>query len=85
MKRRQGRWRDVEPGTYVKDKNGKSWYVLQWNHRKAVIRDRDGRTATVTPNPYDEVTMLVMTMEDAVKVVERKLGGVVITDERTDQ
>lgn len=85
MKRRQGRWRDVEPGMYVRDAKGRTWYVLQWNHKKAVIRDREGRTVTVTPNPYDEVTTLVMTMEDAVSVAQSKLGAVVISDERTDQ
>lgn len=84
MERRDGRWRDVEPGNYVRDKDGKVWRVDRWNHSTAHITDKDGRRATVRPNPYNKVQILTPTMEETVSVVERILGGVVISDERTD-
>ena len=83
MERRDGRWRDVEPGNYVRDQTGKVWRVDSWNHSTAHITDRGGRRATARPNPYDKVQILTPTMEEAVSVVERILGGVVISDERT--
>lgn len=83
MRAREGRWRDVEPGGYVKDKNGVTWKVLLWNHVRAVIQNREGRKAEVRPNPYDAVTIMEVTMEDAVSVVERMLDGEVIREETT--
>lgn len=85
MKLTQGRWRDVEPGNYVRDARGRTWHVMTWNHSTATIRDREGIQRTVTPSPYDAVEILTPTMNEAVSVVERMLGGTVIADERTGQ
>lgn len=85
MLKREGRWVDVHPGNYVKDLNGKTWRVERWSGSTAKLRASDGSQATAHPDPYSKVTILSISMEDAVSVVADKLGGVVIEEhnERT--
>lgn len=85
MKKREGRWVDVKEGDYVIDKDGHTWKVLKWDHVQATLKDRDGKTAKAKPRPYSEVTYLTRTMKDAVLVVERMLGGVVIEERNTSE
>lgn len=84
MRKHEGRWQDVKAEDYVVDKNGKLWRVDRWDHVAARITDKDGQTATVRPGPLTEVTYYRRTMTDAVKTVEKILGGVVIEEIRTE-
>lgn len=83
MIKREGRWVDVKPTDFVRDKTGKMWKVLKWDHIRATLEDTDGKTVTTKPAPYAEVEFYSRTMKDAVSVVERILGGVVIEERKT--
>lgn len=83
MKARRASWTDVQPGDYVKDLNGKTWKVQHWDHVRAILQDRDGKTSRVSPRPHSPVTILSVSAEEAVSLIAEKLGGVVIEDERT--
>lgn len=85
MKKTEGRWADVKPGDFVEDKTGKMWKVLKWDHVQARLQDKDGQTATARPPAYSPVTYYTRTMKDAVSVVERILGGVVIEERNTSE
>lgn len=85
MKRRSGWWVDVKTGDYVIDKNGKTWKVVRWDHVQATLKDQDGKTVKTKPRPYSEVTYMTRTMNDAVSVIERMLGGVIIEERNTSE
>lgn len=81
MIRRTGRWRDVEPGNYVKDATGKVWKVVRWNHITATLQDREGAQGTARPNPYDSVEILTPTMDEAIDIVKRVLPGTEVIED----
>lgn len=85
MKKREGRWADVQPENFVRDKTGKMWKVLKWDHIQATLQDADGKIVKTKPGPYTEVTYFTRTMRDAVSVVERMLGGVIIEERNTSE
>jgi len=84
MKKVTGRWESVQVEDFVEDKDGKAWRVDRWDHVAAALTDKDGRRATVRPDPLSEVTIYRRTMKDAVRLVERELGGVIIEEIRED-
>ena len=82
MIRKESRWSDVSAGDYVKDRTGKMWRVVRWDHIVATLEDADGRRVKTRPDPYAEVEHFIRSMKDAVELVQRVLGGEVITTER---
>lgn len=85
MKKTEARWIDVAPNDFVKDKTGKTWKVLNWDHIVATLQDQDGKTVRVRPDPYTEVVCYKRTMLDAVKTVQSVLGGVIIEERNTSE
>lgn len=84
MKRIEGRWDNVSVEDFVEDKTGKMWRVDRWDHVIATLTDADGKQTKVRPDPLAEVTYYRRTMKDAVRLVERELGGVIIEEIRED-
>ena len=84
MRRVEGRWRDVQVEDFVKDLNGKMWRVDRWDMVVATLTDKDGKQTKVRPDPHSTVTYYKRTMADAVRLVEKRLGGVVIEEIRTE-
>ena len=85
MKKTETRWVEVNPQDFVKDKTGKMWKVLKWDHVQATLQDQDGKTVRVRPNPYAEVTCYKRTMNDAIRAIQSVLGGVVIEERNTSE
>lgn len=85
MIRKESRWADVSPGDYVRDKTGKMWRVIQWDHIVATLEDATGKRVKARPEPYAKVEHFVRSMKDAVELVQRVLGGEVIETKGNDR
>ncbi len=75
MKDRVGTWAEVEIGSYVRDLNEKIWRVKGTVGKGFVLVDRDLATTKVTRAPMHPVTIVEVTLEEAMELVGRALGG----------
>jgi len=72
----QGRWADLRVGTYLKDKNGKTWKITREKDFHFKIEDREGNAHLLTPRaPDTPVTLVVPTQEEAEATLRDKLGA----------
>lgn len=62
---REARWADLGVGSYLKDKNGKTWKVTSDIQGEFDIVDRDGKVAVLKPRPADTAVTIVVPAPDA--------------------
>lgn len=76
---RETQWYRVKQGTYVRDLNGKTWYVHELTKDLVVLVDRERSTRRIDkPAASKPVTILEPTLEDATKTLQELLEAVVV-------
>lgn len=75
MKDRAGTWAEVEAGSYVRDKNAKVWRVAQASENWFTLVDQNLTQGTTPGAPDAPVTIVEPTLEEAMDLVGRALGG----------
>ncbi|MEY2434770.1 MAG: hypothetical protein QOC92_4495, partial [Acidimicrobiaceae bacterium] len=55
MRPRHATWREVRVDSYIQDRNGQVWRVMEFDReaRKIRLRDRTGRAVAVNPHRPD--------------------------------
>lgn len=74
MIERTGTWADVVPLSYIKDKAGRAWRVEDARDGQMLLQDREGKRVVVSPNPFDPVTLLGATEDEARATLDAVLG-----------
>lgn len=76
MEAARGSWAEVQAGTYIKDRNDKTWYVALLSDDRVRLRDRDGAEVDIRRPPGDrEVEMLWPTDGEARYTLASALGA----------
>ena len=79
MQSARGSWADVQAGTYIKDRNDKTWYVLMLSDDRVRLRDRSGTEVDIRrPIPTREVEMLWPTDGEARYTLQSALGAMLL-------
>lgn len=79
MQTQQGVWSDLIVGSYMKDKNGKTWKVIAERDFHLQIQDRDGRKVHLQPQQQNKpVTLVVPTEGEAIAALQDKLKAVAV-------
>lgn len=77
MEAARGSWADVQAGTYIKDRNDKTWYVLMLSDDRVRLRDRQGLEVDIRRPPATrEVEMLWPTDGEARYTLQAALGAI---------
>lgn len=72
----QGKWSDLQVGSYMRDLNGKTWKVIAERDFHLQIQDRDGVKKHLPPRPSSTpVTLMVATEAEAEKTLADVLGA----------
>jgi hypothetical protein len=72
-------WGEVEPRTYIQDRNGKIWRVDMLSNDRARLIDSDGKQVDIVrPLPGREVMILSPTVEEARYTLASALGARVL-------
>ena len=81
----RGSWAEVQAGTYIKDKNDKTWYVDRISNNRVRLRDRAGAEVDIRRPPDErEVEMLWPTDGEARYTLAKALGAVVYASKDQD-
>lgn len=80
MNERTGQWFEVDVGTYIRDRNSVAWRV-QAKRGGQLLLVRPGAQPTTVQRraDLDPVTILEPTDDEAVALVQRELGGEVVS------
>jgi hypothetical protein len=80
---RTGCWGEVEPGTYVRDRNNVAWRIAEKRGAQLLlVRPHEQPRVIRRPASDVEVTILEPTHDEIVALVGRELGGTVIAEQK---
>jgi hypothetical protein len=79
MQAYQGKWSDLQIGSYMRDQTGVVWKVTKTRDFHLLVENRDGDKKHLKPrDPNTPVTLMGATEEEAARVLREKLGAQVI-------
>ncbi len=80
MQAREGTWSEILPMMFIRHpKTGQAWRVEDRKSGWLRISNRAGQVISIAPqDPGKRVILMEMTESEAIELVRRELGGVVI-------
>lgn len=79
---RPGKWHEVHENGYVKDKQGRLWRVEKISPTEVRLLGRDYKPHTIDrPRDYQPVTIVEITVDEAIAAVQSVIDGTVISEE----